>query len=160
MLLSPSLPPSLSPSPLSPLWFLCSSLCTSVHEKTAVPLYLRWSLCVTSGNTFRFWHTMAGRGASSSWFGPPSLHSHCTFSQRCNNSPLLNTTSECYKCIYSPALVTHAARHKPCKRKKKNNNKQTSLGWHLGRPQFSVILVCDLTLPWRGYACFYDFFFN
>lgn len=109
---SPPFPPP--PLPLCPLSSLSFFLVYSFRERPQCH-YLKRSLCVTSSNPFVLTQT-AGRGALSR-FGLPSLHSSCTFSQRCNDSPVLTTTSECY----SDRAVLHllpAARREPCQDRK------------------------------------------
>lgn len=103
---------------------------------------------------------MASRGALS-WFGLPSLHSRCTFSQRCNNPHSsilpLNATVNLQPCTCYTLLDTSPARERKKKSPPKPN--QTLLGRHLSHPQFSTILLCTLTPSQQAMHVSMTFFF-
>lgn len=134
--LAGSPPFSPPPLPLCPLSFLLFLLVYSFRERPQCH-YLKRSLCVTSSNPFVLTQTV-GRGALSR-SGLPSLHSSCTFSQRCNDPHYSLLPLKCYSERTALHLL-HAARHEPC---------QTDTHWRERRfhhPRFPVILVRDTLL--------------
>ena len=103
---------------------------------------------------------MASRGALS-WFGLPSLHSRCTFSQRCNNPHSsilpLNATVNLQPCTCYTLLDTSPARER---KKKKPTKTKPNLTGSASQP--SPVLDHSSLYSYSvsaGYACFYDFFF-
>lgn len=108
---SPPFPPP--PLPLCLLSFLLFFLVYSFRERPQCH-YLKRSLCVTSSNPFVLTQTVDWGALTR--FGLPSLHSSCTFSQRCNDPHYsllpLNATVNVQSCTCYTLLGTSPARQK------------------------------------------------
>lgn len=154
-----SLPPSLPRLSLLSIFSVLHCVPVSVKDRSTT--YLRWSLSVTSCNTFRFDIRWLARVH---YLGSDChLCIHDALLARDAIIPTLNTTSECYS-EFTALHLLHAARHKPCKRKgEKKNPTKTKPNLTGSASQPSPVLDHSCLYSYSisaGYACFYDFFFK